>query len=96
MGGGAERRIEHGLLLLTTWAYLVYTRKPQLLRYGLVLVLYALGLMSKPMLVTLPCTLLLLDVWPWRPGSDRRSPRACWLRLLYEKIRSLRSPRHQA
>ena len=30
----------------------------------LVIVLYALGLMSKPMLVTLPCIMLLLDYWP--------------------------------
>ena len=35
-------------------------------RYLLVLVLYACGLMAKPMLVTLPFTLLLLDVWPLR------------------------------
>ena len=34
--------------------------------YGLTLGLYALGLMSKPMLVTLPCVLLLLDYWPLR------------------------------
>ena len=33
-------------------------------RYGLVLLLFALGLMSKPMLVTLPFVLLLLDYWP--------------------------------
>ncbi|MBI5692287.1 MAG: tetratricopeptide repeat protein [Verrucomicrobia bacterium] len=34
--------------------------------YGLALVAFALGLMAKPMLVTLPCVLLLLDVWPLR------------------------------
>ena len=84
----AERKdvLSTAFWLLTTWAYLVYTRKPQLLRYGLVLVLYALGLMSKPMLVTLPCTLLLLDVWPLRRAVIGESPRAVWLRLLYEKI----------
>ena len=84
----AERKdvLSTAFWLLTTWAYLVYTRKPQLLRYGLVLLLYALGLMSKPMLVTLPCTLLLLDVWPLRRAVIGESPRAVWLRLLYEKI----------
>jgi len=72
--------------LLTMWAYLAYTRKPQLPRYALVLILFALGLMSKPMLVTLPCALLLLDVWPLRRVVIGESPRSVWLRLLYEKI----------
>ncbi len=51
-------------MLLTLWAYFVYTRHPGLVRYLLVVVLFALGLMSKPMLVTLPFVLLLLDYWP--------------------------------
>ncbi|HLW34239.1 MAG TPA: hypothetical protein VKS98_01130, partial [Chthoniobacterales bacterium] len=38
--------------MLTLWAYLVYARKPGLLRYGVVFVVFACGLMSKPMLVT--------------------------------------------
>ena len=50
--------------LLTTIAYVSYTRRPGWGRYLLVLILFALGLMSKPMVVTLPCTLLLLDYWP--------------------------------
>lgn len=45
-------------------AYVHYTRSPGWLRYALVFVLLALGLMSKPMLVTAPFLLLLLDVWP--------------------------------
>lgn len=49
---------------LTTLAYVRYVRKPGLRRYWPVLLLYALGLMAKPMLVTLPFTLLLLDFWP--------------------------------
>jgi tetratricopeptide (TPR) repeat protein len=52
--------------LLTTLAYVRYARKPDTRRYALVFVLYALGLMSKPMLVTVPCVLLLLDYWPLR------------------------------
>ena len=50
--------------ILTTLAYVAWTEKRGTGRYLLVVGLYALGLMSKPMLVTLPFTLLLLDVWP--------------------------------
>jgi len=52
--------------LLTTWAYVRYTEKQGFARYAPVMVLFALGLMCKPMLVTLPITLLLLDFWPLR------------------------------
>jgi Flp pilus assembly protein TadD len=51
-------------LLLTLWAYVEYARKPGVFRYLLVALWFALGLMSKPMLVTLPFALLLLDYWP--------------------------------
>lgn len=51
--------------LLTLAAYLGYVRhRPSTVRYLAVAVLFALGLMSKPMLVTLPFVLLLLDYWP--------------------------------
>ena len=50
--------------LLTMWAYVRYAQKPKLLWYLLALVLFTLGLMAKPMLVTLPFVLLLLDYWP--------------------------------
>ena len=50
--------------LLTTWAYIRYTEKPTVKKYGWVALFLALGLMSKPMLVTLPFVLLLLDYWP--------------------------------
>lgn len=49
---------------LTMWAYLNYIEKRNLGRYCMVVFLFALGLMSKPMLVTLPCALILLDYWP--------------------------------
>jgi hypothetical protein len=52
--------------LLTLRAYLRYAEKPGIDRYWPVLCFFALGLMSKPMLVTLPCLLLLLDFWPLR------------------------------
>ena len=50
--------------LLTTWAYIRYTEKPTVKKYGWVALFLALGLMSKPMLVTLPFVLRLLDYWP--------------------------------
>jgi len=50
--------------LLTMLAYVRYTEKPKLTRYLVTLALFALGLMAKPMLVTLPFVLLLLDYWP--------------------------------
>jgi len=51
--------------MLTIGAYVRYVRQPwSPARYGLVLLLFGLGLMSKPMLVTLPLVLLLLDYWP--------------------------------
>ena len=50
--------------LLTMLAYAHYASRPTLLRYFLVLIAFALGLMAKPMLATLPCALLLLDFWP--------------------------------
>ncbi|MDT8271721.1 MAG: tetratricopeptide repeat protein, partial [Desulfomonilia bacterium] len=52
--------------MLTLWAYLGYVRYRGVARYLLVATLYALGLMAKPMLVTLPFVLLLLDFWPIR------------------------------
>jgi Tfp pilus assembly protein PilF len=50
--------------ILTMGAYALYAERPGPLRYAWVVVLFALGLMAKPMLVTLPFVLLLLDVWP--------------------------------
>src|SRR5436190_18638071 len=52
--------------LLMLNAYVRYARAPSMTRYLLVAVLFAAGLMSKPMLVTAPVILLLLDYWPLR------------------------------
>jgi protein O-mannosyl-transferase len=63
----AERKdVLSGLFfILTIGAYVRYARRPwSAARYGLVVFLFAMGLMSKPMLVTLPVVLLLLDYWP--------------------------------
>lgn len=50
--------------LLTMWCYTGYLSSPGKLRYLMVNFVFMLGLMSKPMLVTLPFVLLLLDYWP--------------------------------
>ena len=50
--------------MLTMWTYARYAERPQVSRYLLILIPFALGLMAKPMLVTLPFVLLLLDYWP--------------------------------
>jgi tetratricopeptide (TPR) repeat protein len=61
----ARKDVLSGLLfLLALVAYCRYVRKPGLARYAASLAPYCLGLMAKPMLVTLPCLLLLLDYWP--------------------------------
>lgn len=50
--------------MLTMWTYIRYVERPEVKRYLLILLAFALGLMSKPMLVTLPFVLFLLDYWP--------------------------------
>jgi protein O-mannosyl-transferase len=50
--------------LLALAAYGWYVRKPGVVRYLAVAILFAMGLMSKPMAITLPLVLLLLDYWP--------------------------------
>ena len=62
----AERKdvLSGVFFMLTLAAYTYYVRPPSVWRYSAVVSCYALGLMSKPMLVTLPLVLLLLDYWP--------------------------------
>ena len=72
--------------LLTLWAWLAYTRSKKPGPYALALALFSLGLMSKPMLVTLPFTLLLLDFWPLgRATLPLRGQGVTVKRLLWEK-----------
>ncbi|MBM4104027.1 MAG: tetratricopeptide repeat protein [Planctomycetes bacterium] len=88
-------------LLLTLAAYAGYIKRPSVFKYIASLILFALGLMSKPMLVTLPIVLLLLDYWPLNrldsmpaktSGRQPRKPalspdrRALWYRIGIEKI----------
>ena len=73
--------------LLTIWAYLSYVRKPGWQRYLGVMGAFVLGLMAKPMLVTLPCVLLLLDYWPLgRLGKGWREFQMRLPRLVVEKL----------
>jgi tetratricopeptide (TPR) repeat protein len=80
--------------MLTIAAYSRYTEKPKVRRYLLVAVTLCLGLMAKPMLVTLPFVLLLLDYWPLRRfrhqyGVESANPpykSATTLHLIIEKI----------
>ena len=59
--------------MVTLLAYLNYTRAPSIGRYLTVALAVVLGLMSKPMLVTLPFVLLLLDYWPLGRFEAHRS-----------------------
>jgi len=58
--------------MLALWAYAKYVEVARVrhsrsnIWYGAALAMFVLGLLSKPMLVTLPCVLLLLDYWPLR------------------------------
>jgi tetratricopeptide (TPR) repeat protein len=67
---------------LTLGAYARYVRSPSIGRYLTMSILFALGLMSKPMLVTVPLVLLLLDYWPLQRFGGRSSIK----RLALEKI----------
>ncbi len=68
-------------LLLTLHAWAGWVAKPHPLRYALALVLFGLGLLAKPMLVTLPLLLLVLDGWPLQRVKSRP-----WRALLVEKL----------
>jgi tetratricopeptide (TPR) repeat protein len=85
----AERKdvLSAFFFMLTLVAYLYYTRSPSVGRYLTVALAVVLGLMSKPMLVTLPFVLLLLDYWPLGRFKARRSnTRRRVLQLVLEKI----------
>jgi Tfp pilus assembly protein PilF len=68
--------------MLTLLAYARYAERPGWRRYLLVLAVFAVGLTAKPMLVTLPCVLLLLDYWPLRRLIGSRNDQA----ILLEKL----------
>ena len=59
--------------LLSLIAYVRYTEAPSIRRYAWVAITFALGLLAKPMLVTWPFVMLLLDYWPLDRMSGLRS-----------------------
>jgi tetratricopeptide (TPR) repeat protein len=77
--------------LLTMWAYVWQVQRPGWGRYLLILICFTLGLMAKPMLVTLPFVLLLVDYWPLGrlalpgPAAASSPPGVALRRLLWEK-----------
>ncbi|MBZ5621111.1 MAG: tetratricopeptide repeat protein [Acidobacteriia bacterium] len=75
---------------LALWAYVRYAERPTAGRYLLVLLPFGLGLMAKPMIVTLPFVLLLLDIWPLRrapfSGLPLSQAQLLWKKLLWEKL----------
>jgi cytochrome c-type biogenesis protein CcmH/NrfG len=85
----AERKdvLSAVFFMLTLLAYLRYTRRPSIGRYLTVALVVGLGLMSKPMLVTLPFVLLLLDYWPLgRFEAHRSNTGRQVLQLVMEKV----------
>lgn len=81
----AERKdvLSAVFFMLTLGAYVHYARRPSIRRYLVILLFFALGLMAKPMLVTLPLLLFLLDYWPLVRNQNGKS--GWWKRSIAEK-----------
>jgi protein O-mannosyl-transferase len=84
----AERKNVLSLLffLLGLAAYGFYAKKPSIGRYVGVMVLFACGLMAKPMIITFPFVLLLWDRWPLRRMDSETGRRPSFLWLAIEKL----------
>jgi len=91
----AERKnvLSTFFFLLTLGAYGWYATRPNWKRYLAVAALFVLALAAKPMVVTLPFVLLLLDFWPlqrvrgWVPPSLTVAvPQSLWWKLVLEKL----------
>lgn len=74
--------------LLSMGAYHVYIKKPSVIRYVPLILLFTAGLLTKPVMVTFPCVLILLDYWPYRRIHSRNdSPGTMLLiRCFIEKV----------
>jgi tetratricopeptide (TPR) repeat protein len=72
--------------MLTFHAYINYTRRPLFRNLLIVIGAFSLGLMAKPMLVSLPILLLLFDIWPLHRVSLEAGQKGIWLQLIREKI----------
>ena len=91
----AERKdvLSTFFFMLTLWSYSRYVESSRFDRYLLLILFYILGLMAKPMLVTLPFVLLLFDYWPLRrfqlksPDNENATiQRSFYFGLIREKI----------
>jgi hypothetical protein len=85
----AERKdvLSMCFMILSLFAYWRYTQRPRAFFYGLALLFFALALMAKVMMVTLPGLMLLLDLWPLGRVSGGKVPIAARMRwLLLEKV----------
>ncbi len=85
----ARKDVLSGLFLgLTLLAYSRYSRRPNGLRYLGVMLCLILGLLSKPMLVSVPFLLLLMDYWPLQRIGGKESPPSAtrWRTAIYEKV----------
>ena len=74
---------------LTLWAYGWYAKKPDWKRYLAVAAVFAAGLASKPMVITLPFVLLLLDYWPLdrvQTAEQADANKKRWSQLVIEKL----------
>ncbi|MGB0581686.1 MAG: tetratricopeptide repeat protein, partial [Limisphaerales bacterium] len=73
----------------TIYLYVIYTEKPGGGRFAWVFIVFLLGLMSKPMIITLPFQLLLLDVWPLKriDLGVTWANKAAALRELWQRLR---------
>jgi tetratricopeptide (TPR) repeat protein len=72
--------------IVTVGVYQRYVRRPTSWRYIIVVGSFVLGLMSKPMMVTLPFVLLLLDWWPLERAKLKWEERRKWYSLIAEKV----------
>jgi protein O-mannosyl-transferase len=72
---------------LTMWAYISYTESPNAVSYIASLCFFILGLMSKPMLVTLPFVMLLLDFWPLKRIQFQLSDKIFFSYKLFQLLR---------
>ena len=89
----AERKdvLSGVFFMLTLLAYFRWTRKQTVGRYLAMSILFACGLMSKPMLITTPIILLLLDYWPLNRSQksevrSQKSSNPSWTKLVVEKV----------
>jgi len=82
----AERKgvLSNFFWLTTAWTYVQYTRTKRSRTFILSLTAYVFGLMTKPLIMTLPVILLLLDYWPLGRITTLKS--TDWKRILTEKI----------